>query len=67
MASLNPLSGVLGRRKAAHLLRRATFRQSRAKIDEMAGQTAAEALASLLTAYPLQLDQPVIPMVSLRP
>ncbi len=59
MASLNPLSGVLGRRKAAHLLRRASFRQTRAKVDEMAGQTAAEALVSLLTAYPLQLDQPV--------
>lgn len=59
MASLNPLAGVLGRRKAAHLLRRASFRQSRAKVDEMAGQTAAEALTSLLTAYPLQLDQPL--------
>lgn len=59
MASLNPLSGVLGRRKAAHLLRRASFRQTRAKVDEMAGQTAAEAVATLLTAVPLQLDQPV--------
>ena len=59
MASLNPLSGVLGRRKAAHLLRRASFRQTRAKVDEMAGQTAAEAVATLLTAFPLQLDQPV--------
>ncbi len=59
MASLNPHSGVLGRRKAAHLLRRASYRQTRIKVDEMAGQTAAEALATLLLPYPLQLDQPV--------
>ena len=59
MASLNPLSGALGRRKAAHLLRRASFRQSRSKVDEMAGQTAAEALATLLSSYTLQLEQPV--------
>ena len=59
MASLNPLSGVLGRRKAAHLLRRASFRQSRAKVDALAGLSASDALASLLTAYPLQLAQPV--------
>ena len=59
MASLNPLSGVLGRRKAAHLLRRASFRQSRAKVDDLAGQTAAEALTALLAPHPLQLDQPL--------
>jgi uncharacterized protein (DUF1800 family) len=59
MASLNPLSGVLGRRKAAHLLRRASFRQSRAQVDALAGLSASEALATLLTAFPLQLDQPV--------
>ena len=59
MASLNPLQGALGQRRAAHLLRRVSFRYTRAKVDEMAGQTAAEALASLLTVSPLQLDQPV--------
>lgn len=59
MASLNPLSGVLGRRKAAHLLRRASYRYTRAKVDELAGLTAAEATATLLTAAPLQLDQPL--------
>jgi uncharacterized protein (DUF1800 family) len=59
MASLNPLAGVLGRRKAAHLLRRTSFRQSRAKVDELSGLTAADALSSLLNSYPLQLDQPV--------
>lgn len=59
MASLNPLQGALGQRRAAHLLRRASFRYTRSKVDEMAGQTAAEAVAALLTINPLQLDQPV--------
>ena len=59
MASLNPLQGNLGQRRAAHLLRRASFRYTRAKVDEMAGQTAAQALAVLLQLNPLQLDQPV--------
>jgi len=59
MASLNPLQGVLGRRKAAHLLRRTSFRFSRSKVDELAGQTAATAISNLLTPNPLLLDQPV--------
>lgn len=59
MASLNPLAGVLGRRKAAHLLRRATYRYTRARVDELAGMTAAEAVAALLTPAPLQLEQPL--------
>lgn len=59
MASLNPLSGVLGRRKAAHLLRRTTYGFTRQKVDALASQTASEALASLLVSYPLQLEQPV--------
>lgn len=59
MASLNPLQGQLGRRKAAHLLRRTSFRFTREKVDELSNMTAAEALTSLLTAYPLVLEQPV--------
>ncbi|MCC7504843.1 MAG: DUF1800 family protein [Saprospiraceae bacterium] len=59
MASLAPLSGVLGHRRAAHLLRRTSFRYTKPKVDELAGKTAAEALASLLQLYPQQLDQPV--------
>ncbi|TNE53904.1 MAG: DUF1800 family protein [Bacteroidetes bacterium] len=59
MASLNPLQGVLGQRRAAHLLRRISFRYSRTKVDELAGQTAADALDALLQVHPLQLDQPV--------
>ena len=61
MASLTPMQGALGYRHAAHLLRRTSYRFTKAKVDEMAGQTAAEALATLLQLYPLQLDQPVYP------
>ncbi len=58
MASLSPLSGVLGRRRAAHLLRRTSYRYTKAKVDELAGQTAAQALPTLLQLYPFQVDQP---------
>ncbi len=59
MASLNPLSGTLGHRRAAHLLRRTSFRFTKAKVDDMAGKTAAQALPSLLKLNPFQLDQPI--------
>lgn len=59
MASLNPLQGALGQRRAAHLLRRLSFRYTRARVDAMAAQTAAQALSELLQLNPLQLDQPV--------
>ncbi len=59
MASLTPLSGLLGHRRAAHLLRRASFRYTKAKVDELAGMSAGQAVANLLLAQPLQMDQPV--------
>jgi uncharacterized protein (DUF1800 family) len=59
MASLNPLQGALGLRRAAHLLRRTSFRYTKAKVDELAALNAGDAMASLLTAVPLQLDQPL--------
>ncbi|MCE7925235.1 MAG: DUF1800 family protein [Haliscomenobacteraceae bacterium CHB4] len=59
MASLTPMQGALGHRYAAHLLRRTSYRYTKAKVDEMAGQTAAQAVASLLQLYPLQQDQPI--------
>jgi uncharacterized protein (DUF1800 family) len=59
MASINPLQGTLGTRRAAHLLRRTTYQYTRAKVDDMANQTPADALSSLLTLYPRQLDQPI--------
>jgi uncharacterized protein (DUF1800 family) len=53
------MQGALGHRYAAHLLRRTSYRFTKAKVDEMAGQTAAQAVASLLQLYPLQHDQPI--------
>jgi uncharacterized protein (DUF1800 family) len=52
MASLAPKQGVLGRRLAAHLLRRATFGASRAEIDAFAALSADQALAQLLSFPP---------------
>ena len=58
MASLSPLLGVLGRRQAAHLLRRTSYRFTKAKVDELAALTAAQALPTLLQQYPVQVEQP---------
>jgi uncharacterized protein (DUF1800 family) len=59
MASLNPLQGALGTRRAAHLLRRTSFRYTRKRVDELAALTATEAIAALLVTAPLKLEQPV--------
>ncbi len=58
MASLSPLSGVLGRRRAAHLLRRTSYRFTKTKVDELAALSAAQALPLLLQLYPVQVEQP---------
>ncbi|MFK7921337.1 MAG: DUF1800 family protein [Bacteroidia bacterium] len=49
MASLTPISGTLGRKRAAHLLRRATFGCDRETIDIFAQMTFTQAVSSLLT------------------
>lgn len=59
MASLNPLQGVLGRRRAAHLLRRLSFRYTRDRVDELAAMTVVQALDSLLQYHPLLHEQPL--------
>lgn len=59
MASLSPLAGSLGHRRAAHLLRRTSFNFTKPKVDQMAGQTAAQAISTLLQLNPLQLSQPI--------
>jgi len=48
MASLTEITGVLGRNRAAHLLRRATFGPTIPEIDQFAALTATQALALLL-------------------
>ncbi len=53
MASLAPRTGTLGRRLAAHLLRRTTFGPTRAEIDYFAGLTVNQAVNDLLTLPPL--------------
>lgn len=59
MASLTPLTGPLGHRRAAHLLRRASYRYTKAAIDQLATLPAGAAVTSLLVAHPLQMTQPV--------
>lgn len=71
MASLQPLQGALGRRRAAHLLRRTSYRYTADRIDAFATQSAAQVVPSLLALQPLQLDQPVyddptVPGISLQ-
>jgi len=48
MASLNEITGPLGRSRAAHLLRRTTFGPSISEIDSFAGLTAGAAMTLLL-------------------
>ncbi|MEL6853338.1 MAG: DUF1800 family protein, partial [Bacteroidota bacterium] len=48
MASLQPLVGNLGVRRAAHLLRRAAFGGSRAEIDAFANMSVSQAVTALL-------------------
>lgn len=54
MASLQPKTDKLGMRLAAHLLRRATFNFTPARIREFADKTPEEAVTELMTIPPLQ-------------
>lgn len=53
-------SGTMGKKAAAHILRRATFGATRAEIDTFAGLTAAQAITALfqITTVP---PEPVLP------
>lgn len=60
MASLNPKTSSLGRRLAAHLLRRTTYGPQKPRIDAFAALTPAEAVAELLNAPPTpQVAEPI--------
>ncbi len=50
MALLNPFGGALGRKHAAHLLKRATFGPTKQRIDQFSNMTAAQAVGQLFTA-----------------
>lgn len=59
MASLQPLQGTLGTRRAAHLLRRASFRYSKSKVDDLSNKSVVQAVTGLLNLNPLTMDQPL--------
>ncbi len=58
MASLDPLTGSLGLEKAAHLLRRATYRATKTNIDYHMSQTASQAVDELFQIQPLSILGP---------
>ena len=58
MASLNPVTGQLGEKRAAHLLRRATWGPTISSIKTFASLTADQALTNLFTEPPVP-DPPV--------
>lgn len=62
MASIQPYSGILGTRLAAHLLRRATFRATRARIDQFATLTPQQAIDELYIIQPPTLSEPIDPL-----
>lgn len=53
MASLDPKTGTLGKRLAAHLLRRSTFVVTKARIEAFAGMTPDAAVEALFADNPL--------------
>ncbi|MFN7327572.1 MAG: hypothetical protein ACK5SQ_13410, partial [Chitinophagales bacterium] len=59
MASLSPLQGNLGTRRAAQLLRRVSFRFSPSRVDQLANMSASAAVDLLLTAPSPYMTQPV--------
>ena len=62
MASLNEITGVLGRKRAAHLLRRATFGPTIPEIDQFAALTATQALALLFDDTAENPPPPIDPL-----
>ena len=58
MASLSPISGNLGAKRAAHLLRRTSFNFTKSRVDSLANKTASSAVSQLLVQNPLVNAQP---------
>ena len=59
MASIAPLSGVLGKRRAAHLLRRTTYNPTRERINAFANKTAYQATTELVKTGAPFLAEPI--------
>jgi len=64
MASLDPISGTLGKERAAHLLRRLTFGATRKEIDLFATKSIDEALVLLFETRPAP-EPPIDPVSGL--
>jgi uncharacterized protein (DUF1800 family) len=62
MASLNEFTGVLGKRKAKHLLRRACLNYDKATLDTFAALTPSQALAALTTTPSTPFAEPYDPV-----
>ena len=59
MASLSPFTGTLGNRLAKHLLRRATYNITKARIEEFSNYTVDQAIAKLAIVPKKNLEQPI--------
>jgi len=59
MASLASFQGSLGQKRAAHLLRRTSYRYTKQRIDQLASMTVDQAVSNLLTINALELEQPI--------
>ncbi|MBC3759309.1 DUF1800 family protein [Hyunsoonleella sp. SJ7] len=67
MASLNPLSGTLGLRRAKHLLRRTTFNYTKLQIEAFANMTATNAVNSLSSNPINKIAEPYDPLPNGNP
>lgn len=61
MASLAPMTGTLGTRLAAHLLRRGSYFVNKARINQFAAMTPAQAVDALFVDAPLSISEPIDP------
>lgn len=59
MASLDQYNGTLGKEKAAHLLRRATYRATSSNIEYFKSRTASQAVDEIVSIQPLSIMGPV--------
>ena len=59
MASLNPLTGTLGKRLAAHLLKRTTYVTTKANIDTFANMSISNAVDALMNIPAPTIPEPI--------
>lgn len=61
MASLQPMTGTLGTRLAAHLLRRGSYYVNKARIDQFAALSPSQAVDALFVPGSLIISEPIDP------